>query len=80
MGFFYLIEADLLKFIKESRINGRIHSPINTTFIALIPKVDNPQSFDDFIPFSLCNFIYKIIAKIIAHRLKPLLSESISKE
>jgi hypothetical protein len=80
MGFFYLIGADLLKVIEESRINGRIHSPLNTTFIALIPKVDDPQSFDDFRPISLCNCIYKIIAKIIARRLKPLLSESISKE
>jgi hypothetical protein len=42
--------------------------------------VDDPQSFDDFRPISLCNCIYKIIAKIIARRLKPLLSEAISKE
>jgi hypothetical protein len=42
--------------------------------------VDNPQSFDDFRPISLCNCIYKIISKIIARRLKPILSEAISKE
>jgi hypothetical protein len=79
-GFFDLIGADLLKVIEESRTNGRIHSPFNSTFIALIPKVNDPQSFDDFRPISLCNCIYKIIAKIIARRLKPFLSEAISKE
>jgi len=42
--------------------------------------VDDPRSFDDFRPISLCNCIYKIIAKIITRRLKPLLLEAISKE
>jgi hypothetical protein len=41
-GFFDLVEADLLKFIEESRTNGRIHIPFNSTFIALIPKVNDP--------------------------------------
>jgi hypothetical protein len=59
MGFFYLIGADLLLVIEESRIHGRINS---TNCINLIPKVDDPWSFDDFRPISLCNCIYKIIA------------------
>jgi len=80
LGFFDQIEGDILKVIEESRLNGKIHSPLNATFIALIPKVDDPHSFDDFRPISLCNCIYKIIAKVIARRLKPLLSASISKE
>jgi hypothetical protein len=79
-GFYDLIGIDLLKVIEESRTNGRIHGPFNSTFIALIPKVNDPQTFDDFRPISLCNCIYKIIAKIIARRLKPLLSKAISKE
>ena len=79
-GFFDLIGGDLLKVIEESRTNGRIRSPFNSTFITLIPKVNDHQSFDDFRPISLCNCIYKIISKIIAHRLNPILTEVISKE
>lgn len=51
---------------------------INSTFVALIPKLDNPSTFNDFRPISLCNCIYKIIAKIIANRLKTILSTHIS--
>jgi hypothetical protein len=38
------------------------------------------KTFDDFHPILCCNLIYKLIAKIIANRLKPILSETISEE
>jgi hypothetical protein len=79
-GFYDLLSKDLLKVIEESRTNGRIHGPFNSNFISLIPKVNDPQTFDDYKPISLCNCIYKIIAKIIARRIKPLLSKAISME
>ena len=40
LGFFELIEEDLLEVVEESRRLGVIHAPINATFMALIPKVD----------------------------------------
>jgi hypothetical protein len=61
-------------------VNGYIHNPLNSTFIALIPKSDNPSSFDDFRPISLCNCLYKIISKVISRRLKVILSKNISSE
>jgi retron-type reverse transcriptase len=57
-----------------------MHPPFNTTFLALIPKKDEPTSFEDFRLIALCNCIYKIVAKIISRHLKPILSEVISKE
>lgn len=53
---------------------------LNSTFITLIPKVDKPSTFDDFKPISLCNYIYKINAKIIVDRVRPILSLHISQE
>jgi len=40
------------------------------TFISLIPKFDSPPSFDEYMPISLYDFIYNIIAKVIVKRVK----------
>jgi hypothetical protein len=50
----------------------------NHTFIALIPKRLGAFAVQHFWPISLCNIIYKIISKLLANRLKPLLSKIIS--
>jgi hypothetical protein len=80
VGIFEFIGKDILKVVEESRVNGHIHAPLNATFIALIPKVDDPKSLDDFRPISLCNSVYKIISKIISKRIKAILSKSVSHE
>ena len=51
---------------------------INHTFITLIPKVKNLEKVSNFRPISFCNVIYKIISKLIANRLKPVLNSIIS--
>ena len=61
-------------------MSGLVSGALNSTFITLIPKRSKPTSFDDFRPISLCNFIYKIISKIIAKCLKPVLAKVISPE
>eukprot|EP00253_Pinus_taeda_P001842 PITA_01842 len=78
--FFDLISADLLAMIEDSRVRGRIYDGFKTTFIAFIPKSDKPTSFNEFRPISLCNYIYKIISKIIANHIKPFMSTHIEKE
>lgn len=70
----------MLKVVEDCRRRGRLSSAIKSTFIALIPKSDHPSSFNDFRPISLCNCLYKITAKIIANRLKLILSNHISSE
>ena len=62
-----------------SCLNSRsILKSINHTFITLIPKVQNPERVSNFRPISLCSVIYKIVSKVIANRLKPLLDSIVS--
>eukprot|EP00253_Pinus_taeda_P029977 PITA_29977 len=80
LHFFDLIGSEITDVVEESRLKGEIYRPFNSTFIALIPKKDEPENFEDFRPISLCNCIYKIIAKVIAIRIVPILSRNISME
>lgn len=55
-----------------------IHSGINSTSIALIPKFRSPTQMRDFRIISLCPVAYKGIAKLIANRLKLVLPSIIN--
>ena len=54
-----------------------MHPPINTTFIAIIPKNGHPNFIEEFRPISLCNITYKVIVKIIPQGLKNVLEKTI---
>ena len=56
---------------------GHLLIKINNTFLALIPKIDNPSTTNHFRPISLCSTIYKVIFKIITNRLMILMGKII---
>eukprot|EP00253_Pinus_taeda_P034784 PITA_34784 len=74
----HLIKADLLKMIGWFMKKAKIGGGTNSTYLALIPKDTNPESFARFRPISLCNASYKILAKLLANWIKPLLKILIS--
>eukprot|EP00253_Pinus_taeda_P016805 PITA_16805 len=78
LAFYDLLGQDLLKVVEECRLSGSMYNAINSTFIALIPESDTVSSFNDYRPISLCNCLYKIIFKIIANHLCPILSRHIA--
>jgi hypothetical protein len=57
---------------------GTFPPSLNMTNIALIPKGDNQVTMKDWRPISLCNVIYKLVAKVLANRLKSVIDKCIS--
>jgi len=50
---------------------------INSSFIALIPKKDHPESMDDYRPISLLNCSVKCITKLLSIRLQSVITKLI---
>ena len=72
------IGMDITQAILSCLNSSSLLKSINHTFITLIPKVKNSENVSEFRPISLCNVIYKIISKVLANRLKPILNDIIS--
>uniref|UniRef100_A0A803PIR5 Reverse transcriptase domain-containing protein n=1 Tax=Cannabis sativa TaxID=3483 RepID=A0A803PIR5_CANSA len=62
-----IFKCEVFKAIERE---GRIEGSINETFICLIPKKLNSCMVKDFRPISLTTSVYKIIAKVLAARLR----------
>lgn len=45
--------------------------------MSLIPKSETAQTMKDYRPIACCNFLYKVISKILANRLKKILPVAI---
>uniref|UniRef100_A0A2N9IE03 Reverse transcriptase domain-containing protein n=1 Tax=Fagus sylvatica TaxID=28930 RepID=A0A2N9IE03_FAGSY len=58
--------------------SGHMLKEVNSSFIVLILKNNSPSTVNHFRPISLCNTVYKVIAKILVSRLRPLLANLVS--
>eukprot|EP00253_Pinus_taeda_P028344 PITA_28344 len=76
----HFLGQEILEVVEESRMKQKIWPSINSTFLTPIPKSNKLEDAQGFRPIALCNVIYKIIATLIAKRLKPLLPSIISPE
>ncbi|CAN1188671.1 LINE-1 retrotransposable element ORF2 protein, partial [Linum perenne] len=63
----------------EGFFNTAVFPPSwNNTHIVLIPKTNHPEQIQHYRPISLTNFRSKIISKVLASRLKPVMPFIIS--
>lgn len=54
---------------------GTIPENLNHTFLTLIPRVQSPKKVTNFKLINLSNVLHKLIAKVLANRLKSVLPE-----
>ena len=76
--FWHIVGNEVTNVVLDFFHTGHMVPDINYTYIVLIPKVRKPEKMADFRPISLCNVIYKINSKVLANRLKLILSQLIS--
>ncbi|GJW79628.1 RNA-directed DNA polymerase, eukaryota [Tanacetum coccineum] len=76
--FWDLIEDDVIRFVHEYFRTNLFPKGCNSSFIALIPKVNNAKSVSDFRPISLIGCQYKIIGKLLANRLSIVISDCVN--
>ncbi|KAL6576888.1 hypothetical protein OROMI_011164 [Orobanche minor] len=73
-----IISSDVFDAVVDFFSGSPMPRAFTMTTISLIPKNNNPQSWKDFRPISLCNSTYKIISKILSKRLANILPSFIN--
>eukprot|EP00253_Pinus_taeda_P016587 PITA_16587 len=75
-----IVKLEVWEVVEDSQRSASILKSLNSTFLALIPKEEEATTPAKFRPIALCNVLYKIISKVIANILKPILPGLISEE
>lgn len=73
------IKEEVMHFMGDFFISGRMHPKVNNSFVTLIPKSENPDGLKDYRPISLVSNLYKIVTKGLANRIKVVMEEVIGK-
>ncbi|GJW41339.1 RNA-directed DNA polymerase, eukaryota, partial [Tanacetum coccineum] len=73
-----LVGADFCDAVDYFFKSGTFPRGCNSSFIALIPKVNDAKFVNDFRPISLIGCVYKVITKVLANRLATVISDLVS--
>ncbi|KAL6577896.1 hypothetical protein OROMI_010224 [Orobanche minor] len=76
-GCWNTIGADMYKAVEDFWTNGRLVRGCNPSFIVLVPKCEGVKKLNQFRSISLIGSLYKVVAKILARRMKPTLGKII---
>jgi hypothetical protein len=74
-----VVKGDFMAVFVEFHDRGNFVKSLNSTFISLILKVHGAKEIKDFRLISLKGGIYKIVAKVLANRMRKVMDKIISK-
>ncbi|CAL5351436.1 unnamed protein product [Camellia sinensis] len=74
-----VFKEEMVYFFNEFHCTGRLAKCLTCSFVTLVPKKDCPAGLTDFRPISLIGTVYKILSKVLANRLKRVISMVVSK-
>ena len=72
-----MLEGDVQAFFADFHRQCVFEKSLNATFLSLIPKKANAINIKDFRPISLVGSLYKLLSKVLAHRLRSVLDKLI---
>ena len=70
------MKDDVMSFLREFYEYGKFVKSLNANFLVLIPKKTGAKDLRDFRPISLLESLYKWLAKVLANRLKKVVSKA----
>ncbi|KAH1073879.1 hypothetical protein J1N35_026207 [Gossypium stocksii] len=73
-----VVKDDLFVMIAKFFNTRKLEKSINSSFIALIPKNDNPQDISELRPINLVSPLYKIVAKFLSRKLRAVIGDVVS--
>ncbi|XP_074289523.1 uncharacterized protein LOC141614678 [Silene latifolia] len=71
--YWHIVGPSVTRLVLRILNGSESHRIVNSTHIVLFPKKKAPDKFIDYRPISLCNVLYKLVAKVLANRLKQFL-------
>ena len=77
-AFWDCIGAEFVKATKEFEKEPTKVEACNSSFIALVPKIKDPLGLNDFRPIHLMGCVTKVLSKVLAERLKVVVSDIIN--
>ncbi|MCH80913.1 cysteine-rich receptor-like protein kinase, partial [Trifolium medium] len=72
------VKSDFMRFLLEFYSNSKLVRGLNITFIVLILNVSIPLCMNDFRPILLVGSLCKVLAKVLAKRLRGVIGQVIS--
>lgn len=76
-SYWQIVGGDVVALVQYFFQSNRLLPELNCSNIVLIPEIDKPTSMNHCRLISICNTVYKVIAKILADQIKPLLHDLI---
>ena len=74
------VKEEVLEMFKDFHEQKAFLKSLNATFLVLIPKKGGAEELGDFRPISLVGGLYKLLAKVLANRIKNVVGRVVSSD
>lgn len=72
-----IIVREFIVAVQSFFLFGFMLTGVNATILTLIPKTTTAKTMKDYRPIACCNFVYMVISKVLANRLKVIFPEAV---